>query len=57
MVTVSYWLGRDDLPRKMVLAADGTTMEMTFTHYGAGAAVSAPTADEIVAAPPAAGGA
>jgi hypothetical protein len=47
MLTFSYWLGPDDLPRKASAASPGGTMELTFGHYGVPGPVEAPTPDQL----------
>jgi lipoprotein LprG len=46
-----YWVGPDNLPRKLSMSLLGTQTDMTFSHWGAGAPITAPTADQITASP------
>ncbi|MGY4644622.1 hypothetical protein [Cellulomonas sp. URHB0016] len=46
-ITYTYWIGPDDLLRKMTFDLVGGHTEMTFTGWGHGGEIVAPTADEI----------
>lgn len=48
-VTFRYWVGPDNLLRKLSASVAGSSAEVTFSHWGAGAPVTAPSADEIAA--------
>jgi len=50
-VTFRYWVGPDDLLRKLSASVAGNSAEVTFSHWGAGAPVTAPSADQIAASP------
>lgn len=50
-VTFRYWVGPDDLLRKVSASLAGTSAEVTFSHWGAGAPVTAPSADQIAPSP------
>lgn len=46
-IVSTYWVGSDGLIRRMSTELLGVRSEMTLTHWGAGAAVVAPRADQI----------
>jgi len=48
----TFWIGPDDLVRKMAFDLMGSQTEMTFSNWGAGAPVTAPTADQITTEDP-----
>jgi lipoprotein LprG len=48
-MTYSYWMGPDDLPRQARTTNGSASALLMFSHYGSGAPVVAPTADEITA--------
>ncbi|WP_370616267.1 DUF6612 family protein [Mumia qirimensis] len=47
-ITYQYWVGPDNLPRKVVLEGLGTPMELTFSKWGEDVAVEAPPAADVV---------
>lgn len=47
-ITYQYWVGPDNLPRKVVVDLAGMPMEMTFTKWGEDVDIAAPPADEVV---------
>ena len=46
-LTYRYCVGPDNRLRKVTTSVLGTTVDMTFSHWGAGAPVTAPSADQI----------
>jgi hypothetical protein len=48
----TFWIGPDDLVRKMTFDLMGSQTEMTFSNWGAAAPVTAPTADQITTEDP-----
>lgn len=50
-LTYQYWIDGDDLMRKVVMDLMGTSMEMTFSHWGEDLQVVAPSAEEISTEP------
>ena len=51
-IVYTYWLGPDDLLRKVTYDLLGAATEMTFTNWGSGTAIQAPAADEITTEDP-----
>lgn len=47
-ITYTYWIGEDDLVRKVTFDVVGTSAEMAFSNYGTAAAVTAPAPEEIM---------
>ncbi|MGH1563655.1 DUF6612 family protein [Mumia sp. DW29H23] len=47
-ITYQYWVGPDQLPRKIVVDLAATPMEMTFTKWGEDVDVQAPPAADVV---------
>ncbi|KAA1422231.1 LppX_LprAFG lipoprotein [Mumia zhuanghuii] len=47
-ITYQYWVGPDNLPRKIVLEGLGTPMEMTFSKWGEKVEVTAPSPDSVI---------
>lgn len=45
---VQYWLGSDDLPRKVVETMSGSTTTMTLGKWGEAVTIAAPDAGEII---------
>jgi hypothetical protein len=50
-ITYTYWIGADQLPRKLSMDMLGTTVEMTFSNWGGPVTIEAPPADQVTAAP------
>jgi len=48
----TFWIGPDGLARKMAFDLLGSQTEMTFSNWGAGAPIVAPTADQITTEDP-----
>ncbi|MDC7121670.1 hypothetical protein OMK64_08985 [Cellulomonas fimi] len=46
-LTYTYWVGADDLVRKVSYELVGMTTTMTFTNFGAGTPVTAPAPEQI----------
>jgi hypothetical protein len=46
-ISYEYWVGPDDLMRKVVMDAAGTSIEMLMTGWGEPLEIVAPTADQI----------
>ncbi|HEY0217215.1 MAG TPA: hypothetical protein VGC57_12575 [Cellulomonas sp.] len=46
-ITYQYWIGPDDLMRKMVMDMSGSTVEMVTSNWGGDVEIVAPTADQI----------
>jgi hypothetical protein len=51
----TYWIDAESLVRKMSFDLMGSQTEMTFSNWGSGAAVTAPSADQITTENPFAG--
>ncbi|MFD1825089.1 MULTISPECIES: DUF6612 family protein [Mumia] len=47
-ITYEYWVGPDDLPRKVVMDVAQIPMEMTFTKWGEDVEITAPPAGQVV---------
>ncbi|MGC5165869.1 LppX_LprAFG lipoprotein [Luteimicrobium sp. DT211] len=47
-VTYTYWVGDDDLVRKIEADVSGATVEMTFTHWGEPVTITAPSKSDIL---------
>jgi len=50
-ITYTYWVGEDQLPRRLVTDILGTQLEMTFSNWGGDVTIEAPPADQVTAAP------
>jgi hypothetical protein len=46
-ISYTYWVGEDDLMRKVAMEMDGTTLEMLMTGWGTPLEILAPSADQI----------
>lgn len=50
-LTYRYWVGPDNRLRRLTTSVLGTTVDMSFSHWGSGAPVTAPSADQITDSP------
>ncbi|WP_146929878.1 hypothetical protein [Cellulomonas xylanilytica] len=50
-ITYRYWIGTDQLPRKLTLDMLGSHIEMSFSNWGGPVTIEAPPADQVTAAP------
>ncbi|WP_456786303.1 hypothetical protein [Cellulomonas sp. P5_C5] len=50
-ITYRYWIGSDQLPRKLSLDLLGTHLEMLLSNWGGPVTIEAPPADQVTAAP------
>lgn len=50
-ITYTYWVGDDQLPRKLSMDLLGSHIEMTFSNWGGPVTIEAPPADQVTAAP------